>query len=90
MRLGRQLGPGFPHMRDVIINLPIDRHNPTDGAHGEVRTREQAPDAELPSIGMAFLQVIHLNHDGKPPLPRGLGPPFVIHEPRKMFGSQNA
>jgi hypothetical protein len=84
--LGRWLGAGFAHMGDGIIDLLVDGHNPTDRAHGEVRTREQAPETELPGVGMTFLQVIHLDHDGKPPLPRGLGAPFVVHEPGKVLG----
>jgi hypothetical protein len=44
-------------MRDIIINLPVDGHNAPDRARGEVWTRQQTPDAELPSIGMTFLEM---------------------------------
>ena len=73
MRLGRRLGPWFAHMRDIVIDLLVEGHDPADRAHGEVWSRQQTPDAELAGIGMAFLEMIHLDHHGKPHLARGLG-----------------
>ncbi len=83
-RLRRRLGPFVPHMGASIIALLVEGYNPADRAHGEVRVCQQAPQAELPGIGMAFLEVRDLDHDGKPPLAGGLGTSFVVHEPHQV------
>jgi hypothetical protein len=68
------------HMRNVLIDLLVDRQNAADGSRGDVRASQEAPDAELPGVGMALLQVIHLDHEGKPYLVRGRGAALFVQE----------
>jgi hypothetical protein len=53
-------------MRDVVVHELIQRHNTADGPDRDIRLRQEAPDAKLPRIGMALLEVIHLHHPWEP------------------------
>ena len=77
-------------MRDIIIDLPIEGHHPPDRAHGDILSGQETPDAELPSIWMGFLEVIHLDHNREPHLPRGLRARLVAQEARKVLGFKAA
>jgi hypothetical protein len=61
-------------MRDILIDLLIERHDAADGAHRDLWSCQQAPDAELAGIGMALLELVALFHDRgrrEEALPRG-------------------
>src|SRR5262249_26954412 len=85
MRLGRWFRLGFPLMRDVIIDLPIEGHHPPDGAHGDILSGQETPDAELASVRMGLLEVIDLDHDWEPDLAWGLGAGLAAQQPRKVL-----
>src|SRR5262249_4054703 len=85
MRLRWLFCLGFPLMRDIIIDLPIEGHHPPDRAHGDLLSGQETPDAELASIGMGFLEVIHLDHNWEPHLPWGLWPRLVAQEASKVL-----
>ena len=76
----------FPLMRDIIIDLPIEGHHPPDRAHGDILSGQETPEAELSSIGMGFLEVIHLDQNREPHLPRGLRARLVAQEASKVLG----
>ena len=87
--VGRRRGPEFAHRGEVVIrDLRVKSPHPTDRTHGEVGPRKQAPEAALLGVGMAFMQVLPLAPDRKPPLPRGLRAPLVVHEPGSVCGLQ--
>jgi hypothetical protein len=77
-------------MRDIIIDLSIEGHHPPDRAHGDILPGQETPDAELSSIGMGFLEVIHLDHDREPHLPWGLRARLVAQEARKVLSFKAA
>jgi hypothetical protein len=68
--LWRQFGAFFVDLRDIIIDLLVQGHNGRDGPHGNVGVSQETPEPELAGIRMALLQVLHLNHEGQPDLPR--------------------
>ena len=76
----------FPIMWDIIIDLPIEGHDPPDRAYGDILAGQQTPDTELPGIGMGFLEMIHVDHEREPDLPRGLRTGLEAHEPGKVLG----
>jgi hypothetical protein len=55
-------------MREIIIELPVEGHDPFDRADGDVCPCQQAPDPEPAGIGMTRLEVIHLQHQRQPDL----------------------
>ena len=57
------LGLFLGNMRDIIIDLLIERHHPAHRADGNRVVGQQTPDAKLAGIGMALLQVIDLDHE---------------------------
>ena len=71
MRLGRSFWGVVPRgPRDIWIDLAVERHNAFHGAHREIPFAAQTPDPKAPGIGMALLQMIHLQHDREPHLAR--------------------
>jgi hypothetical protein len=81
MGLGQGLGAGRPRVRDISIDLLIQDHNTADGPLRQVWTSQETPDAELTGIRMPLLEVIDLDHHGKPLLARGLGAGLVVLQP---------
>jgi hypothetical protein len=81
------LGAGFPHVRNSIIDPPIQGHDAPHGAHGNFRVTQQTPDVKLAGIRMALLQMIDVKHERQPDLPgRRLRGPAVVDQPGKVFG----
>ena len=68
MGLRWQFGATFAHMRDIVIDLLVEGHDPRHGPHRNVGMSQETPNPKLAGIGMAFLQVIHLQHHGQPDL----------------------
>ncbi len=65
---------------------PVEGHNPGDRPHGNLEVAQETPDPELAGIRMAFLYVIHLNHEGQPDLPgRGFGGAALVEQTSKML-----
>ena len=56
----------FAHMWDIVIDLLVEHHHASHGPLGNVRSGEQTPDAEAARIGMALLQMIHVDHERQP------------------------
>src|SRR5215470_7338918 len=56
--------------RNIRIDLAVQGHDAFDRAHRQIRLAAQTPDPKAPGIGMALLQMINLQHDGEPYLPR--------------------
>jgi hypothetical protein len=50
-------------MRDIVIDLLVAGHHPGDRPHGNFEVAQETPDPERAGIRMAFLSVIHRNHD---------------------------
>ena len=46
-------------MRDILVDLLVECHDAADGAHRDVWSCQQAPDAELPGIGVSLLEMVH-------------------------------
>jgi insertion element IS1 protein InsB len=73
-------------MGDILIDLPVEGHDAPHGAHGNLRVAEETPDAELPRIRMALLEVLDLQHEGQPDFPGGsLGGKALVHQPREVL-----
>ena len=66
VRLGLFLAPFFGDVWDVRIDAFIERHHATHRALVNLGHAEQTPNAKAARIGMAFLQVIDLQHDWQP------------------------
>ena len=75
----------FPLMRNSIIALPIEGHHPPDCAHGDILAGQETPEAELASVRMGLLEVLDLDHDREPDLPRGLRPRLAAQQPSKVL-----
>ena len=90
MRLRGLFRRVFPLMRDIIIDLPIEGHHPSNRAHRDILAGQQTPDAELPSIGMGVLEMIHVDHNREPDLSRGLRTGLEPHESGKVLGFKAA
>lgn len=77
--LGRSMG-------DIIIDLPVEGHNPFDRAHGEIGPSQQTPDPESPRIRMPLLEVIDLQHERQPDFASGsLGGEALVHQTREVL-----
>jgi hypothetical protein len=50
-----EFGAAFAHMRDIVIDLLVEGHNPCDRPHGNLGVAQETPDPELAGIRMAFL-----------------------------------
>jgi hypothetical protein len=50
-------------MWDIVIELPVERYDPFDRAHGNLGLRQQTPDPKPACIRMALLEVIHVDHE---------------------------
>src|SRR5439155_23719663 len=70
MALGLGWRPFSSHVRDVGIDLPVERHDPLHGAHREVGFAAQTPTPKAARIGMPLLQMINLQHHREPRLAR--------------------
>ena len=74
-------------MGDIIIDLPVEGHDPFDRTHGEIRPPQQTPDPEPTCIRMPLLEVIDLHHQREPDLAGGcLGGAALVLQARKMLG----
>jgi hypothetical protein len=51
-------------MGDSLIDLSVESHEAPHGAHGNLRVATETPDANLPRIRMALLEVRDLQHEG--------------------------
>src|SRR5262249_24931871 len=69
---------------------PSHRHITSDRAPRDNIAGKPTTDAELPSIGMGFLEMIHVDHDREPDLPRGLRTGLETHESGKVLGFKAA
>src|SRR5438128_6827680 len=77
--LGRSMG-------DILRDLPVEGHDAPHGAHGNLRVAEQTPDATLPRIRMALLEVRDFQHEWQPDFPGGsLGGEALVHQPREVL-----
>ena len=73
-------------MREIIIELPVEGHDPFDRADGDVRPCQQAPDPEPAGIGVSLLEGIHLEHQRQPNLAGwALGCGALVDQARKVF-----
>src|SRR3989442_3747797 len=73
-------------MGDVIIDLPVEGHDPFDRAHREIGPPQQTPDPEPTRIRMPFLEVIDLQHEWQPDFPGGsFGGEALVHQPREVL-----
>jgi hypothetical protein len=73
-------------MRDIVIDLPVERHDPLHRAHRNLGARQETPDPEPAGIGMALWEVIHVHHEREPDFARrGLRCATLVHEARKVF-----
>src|SRR4029453_7712591 len=73
-------------MGDIIIDLPVEGHDPFDRAHGELWPPQQTPNPEPPSIWMPLLEVIDLQHERQPDFAgRSLGGEALVHQPREVL-----
>src|ERR687885_2448498 len=73
-------------MGDIIIDLPVEGHDPFDRAHGEIRPPQQTPDPESSRIRMPLLEVIDLQHEWQPDFAGGsLGGEALVHETREVL-----
>ena len=73
-------------MRNIVIELPAEGHDPFDRADGYLRPRQQTPDPEPARIGVTLLEVIHREHQRQPNLTGwGLGPAALVHQTRTVF-----
>jgi hypothetical protein len=89
MGLRWQFGAPFAHMRDIVIDLLVEGHDPRHGPHRNVGMSQETPNPKLAGIGMAFLQVIHLDHQGEPDLARrGVRCPAFVLQARKVLGGK--
>src|SRR5207244_8684722 len=76
----------FVHMWDIVIDLLVERHHASHGPLGNIRSGEQTPNAEAARIGMALLQVIHVDHERQPGLPRGrFGSTALVLQPGQVL-----
>jgi hypothetical protein len=74
-------------MRDIIIELPVEGHDPFDRADGDICPCQQAPDPEPAGIGMTLLEVIHFEHQRQPDLTSWvLGGGALVCQARNVFG----
>src|SRR5262245_33051038 len=91
MRLSWLLRPLASDMGNIIIHLLVESHHPPHRAYRHLVAIQQTPDPEAPSVGMALLQVIHLDHQGEPDLAgwRRGGTAFVL-QPRKVLRFKTA
>src|SRR5687768_14890775 len=85
MRLGRRLRTSAAYVRDILVDPLVERHDTADGAHGQVRSRQEAPDAELAGVGVALLEVVHRHYHRKPHLPRPLRATLAGDEAGEML-----
>jgi len=77
-------------MRDIIIDLLVECHNPCHRADRNLGVGQQTPDPKLPGIGMALLQVIHVDHQGQPHFPGwGLGRPALLLQAGPVLGLES-
>jgi hypothetical protein len=91
MRAGRLFAPLAGHMGDIIIDLLVERHDPSHHTHRNIVAGQQTPEPEAARIGMAFLQVIPLDHQREPDFPgRGVWRATLVVEPGKVFGLKAA
>src|SRR5919109_322472 len=73
-------------MGDIIIDLPIEGHDPFERAHRPIGPPQQAPDPEPSRIGMPLLEVIDLQHEWQPDFAGGsLGGEALVHETREVL-----
>ena len=71
---------------DIIIDLPVEGHDPFDRAHGEIRPPQQTPEPEPTCIWMPLLEVLDLQHEGQPDFPGGsFGGEALVHQPREVL-----
>ena len=91
MRLGRLFPPLAGHMGDIIVHLLVERHDPAHRAYRDIVAVQQTPDPETSGIGMALLEVIHLDHQREPDFPGcGVGGATLVLDPGKVFGFKAA
>ena len=87
----RSLLPLASDMGAILIHLLVERHDPSNGADGDITAVQQTPDPETARIGMAFLPVLDLKHEGEPDLAdRGRRRPALVLQTAPMFGFKPA
>src|SRR5262245_66204961 len=73
-------------MWDIVIDCFVEGHDPRHGPHRNLGVSQKTPEPELARIGMAFLEVIDLAHQGQPDLAgRGLGCTALVEQARNML-----
>ena len=95
MGAGRSLHAPLGDVGDIVIDQPIERHDPANGPLRDLRLPQEAPDPELAGIGMRLLEVIDLHHERQPDLAGrralGLGScPAVPRSDRPQTGESTA
>jgi hypothetical protein len=76
-------------MRDIGIDLLIEGHDPCDRPHRNLGGGQETPHPELARIGMAFLEVIDLDHPGQPALAGwGFRRTALVEQARKVLRRQ--
>jgi hypothetical protein len=86
--MGRRVrcGAGFPHVRKIFRDLPIEGHDAPHRAHGNLRVAQQTPDAKLACVRMALVPVIDVQHTRQPDLPGWrLWGPAVVDQPGNVL-----